>query len=102
MARIAPELLIKDDRYNVVAGEGVFAVVYDGRVINLVDTAFNQRKYLRTLFANPGLAKTLASRLNRQFETDRFTVAEFASVAEVRRLGENGPEVVVPLRRVGK
>jgi hypothetical protein len=62
----------------VLASEGVWAVFYDSKPINLKTsnllTQFPGPKYKKVSFSNPGHAKNLAKKLNTQFKTDKFTV----------------------------
>lgn len=84
MSRPKPTVLIEQtDRATykseqVLASEGVWAVFYDNKPINLKTsnllTQFPGPKYKKVSFSNPGHAKNLAKKLNTQFRTDRFTV----------------------------
>ena len=62
----------------VLASEGVWAVFYESKPINLKTsnllTSFPGPKYKKVSFSNPGHAKNLARKLNTQFKTDKFTV----------------------------
>jgi hypothetical protein len=62
----------------VLASEGVWAVFYESKPINLKTsnllTSFPGPKYKKVSFSNPGHAKNLARKLNTQFRTDKFTV----------------------------
>jgi hypothetical protein len=62
----------------VLASEGVWAVFYDTRPINLKTSnllvQYPGPKYKKVSFSNPGHAKNLAKKLNNQFKTDKFTV----------------------------
>ena len=62
----------------VLASEGVWAVFYDQKPINLKTsnmlTQYPGPKYKKVSFSNPGHAKNLAKKLNAQFKTDRVTV----------------------------
>lgn len=62
----------------VLASEGVWAVFYDNKPINLKTsnllTQYPGPKYKKVSFSNPGHAKNLAKKLNTQFKTDKFTV----------------------------
>lgn len=84
MSRPKPDVLIeqtdkktyKNDQ--VLAADGVWAVFYDNKPINLktqnILVAYPGPKYRKVMFANPGHAINLCRKLNRQFKTDRFTV----------------------------
>jgi hypothetical protein len=62
----------------VLASEGVWAVFFDNKPINLKTsnmlTQYPGPKYKKVSFSNPGHAKNLAKKLNIQFKTDKFTV----------------------------
>lgn len=62
----------------VLASEGVWAVFYDNKPINLKTsnllTQYPGPKYKKVSFSNKGHAINLARKLNVQFKTDKFTV----------------------------
>lgn len=62
----------------VLASEGVWAVFYENKPINLKTSNFLVQypgpKYKKVSFSNPGHARNLAKKLNAQFKTDKFTV----------------------------
>ena len=62
----------------VLAAEGIWAVFYDGRPINLKTAnllvQYPGPKYKKVSFSNAGHARNLARKLNTQFRTDKFTV----------------------------
>ena len=62
----------------VLASEGVWAVFFDAKPINLKTsnllTQFPGPKYKKVSFSNPGHAINLARKLNTQFRTDKFSV----------------------------
>ena len=62
----------------VLASEGIWAVYYDGRPVNLktqnILVSYPGPKYRKVSFSNPGHAISLAKKLNSQFNTDKFTV----------------------------
>ena len=84
MSRPKPTVLIEcTDKQTykteqVLASEGVWAVFYDNKPINLKTsnmlTQYPGPKYKKVSFSNPGHAKNLAKKLNTQFKTDKFTV----------------------------
>ena len=84
MSRPKPLVLIENtDKQTykseqVLASEGVWAVFYDSKPINLKTsnmlTQYPGPKYKKVSFSNPGHAKNLAKKLNAQFKTDKFTV----------------------------
>ena len=84
MSRPKPTVLIEVTNKStykteqVLASEGVWAVFYDAKPINLKTgnmlTQYPGPKYKKVSFSNPGHAKNLALKLNTQFKTDKFTV----------------------------
>lgn len=84
MSRPKPNVLIElanKSTYKteqVLASEGVWAVFYDNKPINLKTSnllvQYPGPKYKKVSFSNPGHAKNLAKKLNIQFKTDKFTV----------------------------
>ena len=62
----------------VLASEGVWAVFYDSKPINLKTSnmlvQYPGPKYKKNSFSNPGHAINLAKKLNLQFKTDKFSV----------------------------
>ena len=62
----------------VLASEGVWAVFFDNKPINLKTsnllTQYPGPKYKKVSFSNPGHAINLARKLNTQFRTDKFSV----------------------------
>ena len=62
----------------VVEAAGIWAVFYDGQPINLKSSNYLTNdvapKYKKTSFSNPGHARNLCRKLNKQFKTDKFTV----------------------------
>lgn len=84
MSRPKPQVLVEHTQKatykteQVLASEGVWAVFFDGKAINLKTsnllTQYPGPKYKKVSFSNPGHAKNLAKKLNIQFKTDKFTV----------------------------
>jgi hypothetical protein len=84
MSRPKPNVLIEltnKSTYKteqVLASEGVWAVFYESKPINLKTSnllvQYPGPKYKKVSFSNPGHAKNLAKKLNTQFKTDKFTV----------------------------
>jgi hypothetical protein len=84
MSRPKPVVIIEQTNKStykieqVLASEGVWAVFYDDKPINLKTSNFLVQypgpKYKKVSFSNPGHAKNLAKKLNSQFKTDKFTV----------------------------
>ena len=62
----------------VLASEGIWAVFYDTKPINLKTlnllVQYPGPKYKKVSFSNPGHAINLARKLNIQFKTNKFTV----------------------------
>lgn len=62
----------------VLASEGIWAVFYDSKPINLKTSnllvQYPGPKYKKVSFSNPGHAINLARKLNTQFKTDKFSV----------------------------
>ena len=71
----------------VLGSEGVWAVFYDSKPINLKTSnllvQYPGPKYKKVSFSNPGHAKNLAKKLNIQFKTDKFTVVLLTQGAQV-------------------
>jgi hypothetical protein len=67
----------------VLASEGVWAVFYDDKPINLKTSnmlvQYPGPKYKKVSFSNPGHAKNLARKLNIQFKTEKFSVVLLTS-----------------------
>ena len=62
----------------VLAAEGIWAVFYDGKPINLKTSSlvanYPAPKYKKVSFSNPGHAENLAKKLNTLHKTDKFDV----------------------------
>jgi hypothetical protein len=84
MSRPKPNVLIEHTSKatykteQVLASEGVWAVFYDDKPINLKTAnllvQYPGPKYKKVSFSNPGHAKNLARKLNAQFKTEKFSV----------------------------
>lgn len=84
MSRPKPRVLIESTEKNtyrsqqVLAAEGIWAVFYEGKPINLKTAnllvSYPGPKYRKVSFSNSGHAINLAKKLNAQFRTDQFTV----------------------------
>jgi hypothetical protein len=93
MSRPKPNVLIEHTdkatykTEQVLASEGVWAVFFDFKPINLKTsnmlTQYPGPKYKKVSFSNPGHAKNLARKLNTQFKTDKFTVVLMTQGAQV-------------------
>ena len=85
MSRPKPTVLVEitnKETYKteqVLASEGIWAVYYENRPINLKTSNYLVQypgpKYKKVSFSNPGHAINLAKKLNEQFKTDQFSVA---------------------------
>jgi hypothetical protein len=65
----------------ILKGEGVFAVFYDNEPINLKITnrlVNYPTKYKKTTFTHSGHAFNLAEKLNKTYNTDKFTVVKMS------------------------
>ena len=84
MSRPKPTVLLtisNKDTYKqeeVLAAEGIWAVFYDGKPINLKSSSLVSNypgpKYKKVSFSNPGHAINLAKKLGKLFKTDKFSV----------------------------
>ena len=93
MSRPKPRVLIEHTNKQtykteqVLASEGVWAVFYDAKPINLKTsnmlTQYPGPKYKKVSFSNPGHAINLARKLNTQFKTDKFSVVLLTHGAQV-------------------
>ena len=98
MSRPKPTVLIEHtDRQTykieqVLASGGVWAVFYDCQAINLKTsnmlTQYPGPKYKKVSFSNPGHAKNLAKKLNKQFKTNKFSVVLLTSGITVPHVGQ--------------
>jgi len=64
----------------ILAADAIYAVFYDNKPINLRSlnslVNFPGPKYKKVSFSNSGHAFNLATRLNKLFKTDKFTVVK--------------------------
>jgi hypothetical protein len=84
MSRPKPQVLVElTDRntyrtQQVLGAEGIWAVFFDGRPINLkaanMLVNYPGPKYRKVSFSNSGHAINLAKKLNAQFKSDKFSV----------------------------
>lgn len=84
MSRPKPQVLVEitdKETYKteqVLASEGIWAVYYEERPINLKTSnylvSYPGPKYKKVSFSNPGHAINLAKKLNEQFQTNKFSV----------------------------
>ena len=91
MSRPKPQILLssvnprtyRSDQ--VLAADGIYAVFYDGKPINLktvknqMVSVVNNIKYRRSSFTNPAHAFNRCDQLNRQYKTNLFTVVFMSS-----------------------
>ena len=67
----------------VLAAEGIWAVFYDGKPINLKSSSLVSNypgpKYKKVSFSNPGHARNLAKKLNKMFNEKKFEVYKLTS-----------------------
>lgn len=84
MPRPKPQVLIEQTNKitykseQVLASDGIWAVHYEGRPINLKTqhllSQYPGPKYKKVSFSNKGHAINLAKKLNVKFKTNKFTV----------------------------
>jgi hypothetical protein len=71
----------------IVEAAGIWAVYYDDQPINLKNQHYLDStvipKYKKTSFSNPGHARNLCRKLNKQFNTDKFSVVFLSSGTRV-------------------
>jgi len=76
LLEIADKTTYKSDQ--VLASEGIWAVYYDAKPINLktasLITQYPGPKYKKVSFSNPGHAINLCKKLNTRFKTTKFSV----------------------------
>ena len=84
MSRPKPTVLLQHSNKTtfkmdeVLAAEGIWAVFYDGKPINLKSSSlvanYPGPKYKKVSFSNPGHAHNLAKKLNDMFSSEEFAV----------------------------
>mgnify|MGYP003343662714 CR=1 FL=1 len=84
MSRPKPQVLIEHTNKQtykteqVLASEGIWAVFFDGKPINLKTSnllvQYPGPKYKKVSFSNPGHAINLCKKLNQKFKTNKFSV----------------------------
>ena len=94
MSRPKPTVLIEVTNKStykteqVLASEGVWAVFYDAKPINLKTSnllvQYPGPKYKKTSFSNPGHALNLAKKLNLTFGTEDFQVMKLTQGTVVK------------------
>ena len=86
MSRPKPTVLLQHSNKatfkmdEVLAAEGIWAVFYDGKPINLKSSSlvanYPGPKYKQVSFSNSGHAFNLAERMNKMFKCNDFTVVK--------------------------
>ena len=84
MARPSAQVLLSDTHDTgideILLAQGLWVVCYNTMPIAIRQQRWGRQgckfKYPRTMFANPAHAYKLADELNRQFNTDKFSVKE--------------------------
>ena len=89
MSRPKPQVLVEitdKETYKteqVLASEGIWAVYYEERPINLKTSnylvSYPGPKYKKVSFSNPGHAHNLAKKLNEMFKCNDFAVFKLTS-----------------------
>jgi len=84
MSRTQPKVLIEivDKKTykldQILEAAGIWAIFYENQPINLKNSHHYDSntvpKYKKTSFSNPGHARNLCKKLNKQFMTDKFSV----------------------------
>ena len=84
MSRTQPKILIEivDKKTykldQILEAAGIWAIFYENQPINLKNSHHYDSntvpKYKKTSFSNPGHARNLCKKLNKQFMTDKFSV----------------------------
>lgn len=97
MARPKPTILLDytDKSYNseqILQADAIYAVFYQGKPINLrtLNSLVNYPgpKYKKVSFSNSGHAFNLSDRLNKRFNTNKFTVVKLTQGEIVTRNGK--------------
>jgi len=87
MARPKPNIIMEqvDKKYNseqILEATAIYAVFFEGKPINLriLNTLVNTPgpKYKKVSFSNSGHAFNLADRLNKLFQSNKFTVVRLS------------------------
>ena len=94
MSRPKPTVLLQHSNKStfkmdeVLAAEGIWAVFYDGKPINLKSSSlvanYPGPKYKKVSFSNPGHAINLAKKLNARYNTDRFSVVKLDQGEQIK------------------
>ena len=93
MSRPKPNILLEQtDKITykseqVLASEGIWAVYYDAKPINLKTASlinpYPGPKYKKVSFSNPGHAINLCKKLNTKFKTNKFSVVLLNQGAQI-------------------
>lgn len=87
MSKVLPKILLEYKHKNFIdqllETESLYIVLYDNCFFNLrsLKNTIDKNlyvKYKKTVFCNPGHAHRLTSKLNKIFNTDKFTVIKLA------------------------
>jgi len=87
MSRPSPKIITENtnnETYHstlILKAEGIWAVFYDNLPINiktLNSISYSTPKYKKVSFSNSGHAINLAKKLNKQFDTNKFTVVKLS------------------------
>jgi len=85
LAEIVDKKRYKCDQ--IIEASGIWVVCYEGQPFNLKNQHYLDSsvvpKYKKTSFSNPGHARNLCRKLNKQFHTDKFTVVFMNSGTKV-------------------
>lgn len=94
MARPKPNIIVEVSNKNydceqVLEAGAIYAVYYEGKPINLrtLNTLVNYPgpKYKKVSFSNPGHSFNLCDRLNKKFNTDKFSVVKLLEGETITR-----------------
>jgi len=93
MSRTQPKVILEHVDKNtykcnqIIEASGIWAVFYENQPINLKSQHYlaneGAPKYKKTSFSNPGHARNLCRKLNKEFKTDKFTVVLLNSGRQV-------------------
>jgi hypothetical protein len=98
MARPKPTIIVEiaDKNYNseqILDADAIYAVFYDNKPINLRTlnglVNYPGPKYKKVSFSNSGHAFNLADRLNKKFNTDKFSVVKLTHGETINRNSRN-------------
>lgn len=88
MSRPKPEVLLESvnkttyKAEQVLSADAIYSVFFEGKPINLRTlhtlVSYPGPKYKKVSFSNPGHAFNLAERLNKMFNTEKFSVVKLS------------------------